>query len=296
MMSQEATVLPRPVVSHTIWSPGRLLRQARARPIAAVCVVLIIAIGITAVIGPSLATDPLEFHLDQRLQAPGAGHLLGTDDRGRDVAARVVHGLRTSLEVGLLSAAIGVAFGLAVGLLSGYFGGRFDSLTQWLVNSFLAFPALLLAMGATLALGRSIPTLALSLALISWPGVARVLRAATLLQANSQYVESAVVVGVPTHRILFFHILPNVVSIFIVLLSAAIAQNILVEAALSFLGLGVRPPAPSLGSMVLDSQRYQQQAPWLILAPGTAIALTVFAFSLLGDAIRDALDPRLRRA
>ncbi len=183
---------------------------------------------------------------------------------------------------------------LVVGLVSGYKGGRLDFILERVVDSFQAFPALFLALAVTTALGRTVLNVGLSLAIVAWPTAARVVRSSVLIQKSTMYVEAARSVGAGTPRIIFRHILPNVFSVYLILATAGIAQAILVEASLSFLGVGVRPPEPSWGSMLLDASRYAVRAPYMAIFPGLAITLAVFGFNLFGDALRDHLDPRLR--
>jgi peptide/nickel transport system permease protein len=251
-----------------------------------------VLLGITA---PFLAPyDRLEFHTSDTFQSPNSTYWLGTDDKGRDILSRIMYGAQISLKVGAIAVGIGTTVGLLVGLFSGYIGGKLDFFAQRVVDSFQAFPALFLALAVTTALGRSVTNVGIALAIVTWPTASRVIRSSVLAQKNITYIEAARAVGAQTPRILFRHILPNVISIFIVLATAGLAQAILVEASLSFLGVGVPPPEPSWGGMLLEAQRQAVRAPWMAIFPGVAITIAVFGFSLFGDALRDFWDPRLR--
>lgn len=270
---------------------------ARRKPLGAIGAVLLLFMVVMAVFAPQIAPfNPLEFHSSDTYQSPNlfGTYKLGTDEKGRDILSRIVYGARISLRVGAVAAGLGVTFGLIVGLVSGYIGGKLDFLSQRVVDSFQAFPALFLALAVTTALGRTVTNVGIALAIVTWPTAARVIRSAVLSQKTVMYVEAARCVGAETPRILFRHILPNVASIYIVLATAGLAQAILVEASLSFLGVGVPPPEPSWGAMLLEAQRQAVRAPWMAIFPGLAVTIAVFGFSLFGDALRDYLDPRLR--
>lgn len=274
---------------------GAVWRFARRKPLGAVGGLLLLVVVFMAVFAPVIAPfDRLEFHPADVYTPPNTTYWMGTDNNGRDIFSRVVYGARISLQVGALTVLIGTTFGLAFGLLSGYVGGRLDFWGQRIVDSFQAFPALFLALALTTALGRTITNVGIALAVVTWPAASRVVRSAVLAQKQMTYVEAARAVGAGTLRILFLHLLPNVVSVYIVLATAALAQAILVEASLSFLGVGVPPPEPSWGLMLLEAQTKAVRAPWMAIFPGLAITIAVFGFNLFGDALRDYLDPRLR--
>lgn len=267
----------------------------RRKPLGAIGGVLVLIMVAVAILAPTLAPkDPLAFHTSDTFTAPTSKYLLGTDDKGRDILSRILYGARISLHVGVIAVGVGVTFGLVVGLVSAYSGGKLDFFAQRVVDSFQAFPALFLALAVTTALGRTVNNVGLALAIVTWPTACRVIRSAVLAQKSSTYVEAARAIGARTPRILFRHILPNIASVYIILATAGLAQAILVEASLSFLGVGVRPPEPSWGGMLLDAQRHAVRAPWMAIFPGVAISIAVFGFSLFGDALRDYLDPRLR--
>ncbi len=268
----------------------------RRKPLGTVGAVMVLILILTALTARLIAPyDPLEFHPADVFTSPGkSGYILGTDDKGRDIFSRLVHGAQISLKVGAIAAGAGVSVGLVIGLFSGFLGGKVDFFVQRVVDSFQAFPALFLALAVTTALGRDPRNVGIALAIVTWPTSARVVRSAVLTHKSALYVEAARTIGAQTPRILFRHILPNVTSVYIILVTAALAQAILTEASLSFLGVGVRPPEPSWGGMLLEAQRQAVRAPWMAIFPGIAITAAVFGFNLFGDALRDYLDPRLR--
>jgi peptide/nickel transport system permease protein len=284
---------PKATGSLAVWHA--ITSFVRRKPLGAIGAGLVLALALIALLAPAIAPyDPLEFHTSDTFRSPDATYTLGTDDKGRDILSRIFYGARISLRVGAIAVGVGVSFGMVVGLMTAYAGGKADFLAQRVVDSFQAFPALFLALAVTTALGRTVNNVGLSLAVVTWPTAARVIRSAVLAQKSMMYVEAARAVGVQTPRIVFRHILPNVASIYIILATAGLAQAILVEASLSFLGVGVRPPEPSWGAMLLDAQRQAVRAPWMAIFPGIAITIAVFGFNLFGDALRDHLDPRLR--
>jgi len=278
----------------TFGAPRVVAGFIRKKPLGGIGAAMVLLLVVVALVGPPLAGDPLLFHPADTFSSPDSNHPFGTDEKGRDILSRVIHGAQISLRVGLVAAGLGVTFGLIAGLASGYIGGKFDFLFQRVVDSFQALPALFLALAVTTALGRTVLNVGLSLAIVAWPPAARVIRSAVLAQKSAVYIEAAEVLGAGLPRILFRHVLPNVFSVYIVLATAGIGQAILVEASLSFLGVGVRPPEPSWGSMLLDASRYAVRAPYMAIFPGLAITIAVFGFNLFGDALRDYLDPRLR--
>jgi peptide/nickel transport system permease protein len=274
---------------------GAALRFSRRKPLGGIGAALLVVVIVMALFAPVLAPyDRNAFHPSDTYAPPSAKYLMGTDNNGRDIFSRVLYGARISLEVGALTVLLGTTFGLLVGLASGYAGGKVDFLSQRVVDSFQAFPALFLALAITTALGRTITNVGIALAIVTWPAASRVIRSSVLAQKQMTYVEAARALGARTPRILFRHILPNVVSVYIILATAALATAILTEASLSFLGVGVPPPEPSWGLMLLEAQTKAVRAPWMAIFPGIAITIAVFGFNLFGDALRDYLDPRLR--
>jgi peptide/nickel transport system permease protein len=273
-----------------------LLRFVRRKPLGAASVVVILALVVCAVFAPWIAPrDPFEYAAGRQLQPPGSEFPLGSDEVGRDVLSRVVYGARVSLQVGIISVAVGTALGATLGILSGYLGGRTDLVIQRLVDALMAFPGLVLALAVVAALGPAIRNVMLAIGILVAPGVARIVRSAVLTVKEIPFIEAALAVGASTPRVLLRHILPNVTAPIIVLVTTQLGAAIITEASLSFLGLGTPPPEPSWGSMLGGTARFRlEQAPWLLWAPATAISLVVLSFNLLGDALRDVLDPRLR--
>jgi peptide/nickel transport system permease protein len=257
--------------------------------------VVVALLCLAAVLAPVIApTDPYGMDMGIRLRPPSAAHVLGTDDFGRDLLSRLIWGARLSLAVGVSSVFIAVVTGVALGLVSGYAGGWLDLLLMRLVDVFLAFPPILLALTFVAALGASEQNVAIALGLTFWTTYARLVRASALALRDVEYVQSARVLGAGTTRILIRHILPNLIGPVIVVATLGLGVAITSEAALSFLGLGAQPPTPSWGATLTFGLQYLRQAPWLATFPGLAIMLTVLGFNLLGDGLRDALDPRMR--
>ena len=235
--------------------------------------------------------DPLATAPSRALLPPSALHPFGTDPVGRDLAARVVAGARLSLLVGLLSRLVALALGTAAGLVAGYFGGRLDGLIMRLADMTLAFPALLLLIAVVAAFGPSLLTLFLALGVLGWAPVARVLRSQVLSLRRLDYIDAARALGCRRRRIILGHVLPACSSTLWVLFSVGMAGAIIAEGSLSFLGLGAQPPQPSWGTLIRDGFGYLRTAPWLTLIPGLCMALAVLGFNLLGDALRDLMDP-----
>ncbi len=238
--------------------------------------------------------SPYALDINARLQPPSAKHLLGTDQLGRDLLARVIYGARISIEVGIIAVGLSGFFGMMVGLISGYYGGWCDDIIMRIVDIFLAFPGLILAIAFTGFMGPSLTTVVLALSMVAWVGYARVMRGEVLKVKQSDYVMAAKAIGVDTLRVLFKHVLPNSISPIIVQATMGLGGMIIAEAGLSFLGLGPQPPTPSWGNLLSLGKPYITTAWWLSIFPGLAIFITVMGFNLLGDALRDALDPRLR--
>lgn len=267
------------------------------RPLALISVAIVVGLALAALVGPVFAPyDPLAQDPAVQAKGPTAAHPFGTDYVGRDVLSRVVEGARPSLAIGLASVSLAVVAGSALGMISGYLGGAVDLLVQRLVDILLTLPGLVLALALLAIVGAGSATLVGVVAVVLTPGIARVVRAATLVVATSGYVESAKAVGARDRRILVRHLYPNVLPTIFVLATLNIGNAILLEAALSFLGLGVQPPQPSWGNMLSGPARaYFEVAPWMALFPGLAVSLAVLGFNLVGDTLRDAFDPRLQR-
>ncbi len=267
---------------------------ARGR-IVAVSVVLL---GMLVVVGtvPSVFApdDPLRQDLSARLAHPAAGHWLGTDQYGRDVLSRLIWGGQVSLAVGVVAVVIGSAGGVAVGLVAGYAGGAVDLVASRVIDAFLTVPAILLALALIAAVGTGLVNVMIAVGVSIVPNFARLVRGAVLVVRDKEYVEAARALGGGMTAIVVRHVLPNVRSLVIVYATMSLPGAILAEASLSFLGVGVNPPTPSWGSMVSDGGAYLNSAPWLASAPALTVMMTVIAVNLLGDALRDALDPALR--
>ena len=275
----------------------RLRSLAVRHPLGVLSFAILLVLSVLAVFAPIVAqgVDPLKVSGANVLLAPGSAHLAGTDEFGRDIFTRILYGARISLWVGLISVGISVAVGVPMGLISGYAGGRVDLVIQRIVDALFAFPTIILAMTIISVLGRGILPVTIAVGIVGVPRMARVVRASTLNVMAQPYLEASLSTGAGTLRVLSLHIAPNILAPVIVLATAGFGVAILAEASLSFLGLGITPPQPSWGTMLSGgAQQYIRIAPWMAIAPGIAISLSVFAFNLLGDSLRDILDPRLR--
>jgi len=269
---------------------ARRVARHRAAVAGAAVVVLVLLVAIFA---PLLAPfDPGAQALDSGLSGPSWSHWLGQDRLGRDLLSRLVHGARISVAVGLGTVSLSLAIGLLVGSASGFFGGRIDHLFMRLADILLAFPGILLAIAITSVLGPSLRNVLIALSALGWVGYARLIRGQILKVREMEFVQSATAVGSPPVRLLLVHILPNAISPLIVEATFGIARAIVAEAGLSFLGLGVAPPAPSWGAMISEGRHFLFVAPHLTTVPGLAIMITVMAFNFLGDGLRDAMDVR----
>ena len=272
-------------------------RLLRRNPLGFAGGVLVLAMILMAVFADVMATqDPVRTDASHTLSPPTGLNWLGTDYLGRDIYSRIVHGARVSLVVGIASTLLGAVLGGLIGLLSGYVGGLTDLVTQRIMDILQGLPLLVLALVMSAALGPSLTNVVIAISVPIIPRAARVIRSSVLAIRETPYVEAARSLGVSHLRVAFRHILPNTIGPFMVLTTAQLGSAILVEAALSFLGLGVPEPYPSWGRMLsVSAAEYAQKAPWLVLFPGVAISLAVFGTNLLGDALRDVLDPRLRQ-
>lgn len=265
------------------------------RPIAVVGLVVIALFIAVAVLAPYLAPfDPTATSWTAIRKAPSALHWMGTDENGRDVLSRVMFGARASLLAGIISVTIAAGAGTPAGLIAGFAGGWTDALLSRVVDAMLACPFLILAIALTAFLGPDLTNAMIAIGISTAPRFMRVARAATLEVAAADYVQAAVAIGNPAWRVAWRHITPNIIPPVLVQASLSLAAAIIAEASLSFLGLGQQPPAPSWGSMLNSAQRFLTQAPWLAVFPGMAIFLCVLSFNLVGDGLRDALDPRRR--
>ena len=267
----------------------------RSKPLGAISAAIIILTVLTAVFAPLIAPhDPLDLNHEPFI-APGSTAWLGADELGRDVLSRVIYGARVSMYVGLASVVIGITLGTIIGIISAYVGGVIDLTIQRIVDALMAFPAIIMALGLTAALGSSVNNIVAALVVILLPGAIRVIRAQVLSIKELDYTLAAQAIGARPGRIMLRHILPNVVASYIVLSTITLGLAIIIEASLTFLGVGVSADIPTWGGMLTEgAQKYIRSAWWLAVFPGLAISIVVFAINFLGDALRDTLDPRLR--
>ena len=256
---------------------------------------VVVLIVLLAALAPLVSVhDPLRIDLVNQLQGPSPSHWLGTDIQGRDVWARLVYGARVSLSAGIVSQAIALLIGLTMGLVAGYYGGWVDELVMRLADVTLAFPTLLLLIAMAAALQPSLGVVFLTIGIVGWAGMARLVRGQVLVVRQLEFVQASRALGARDLRVVLRHVLPSVVAPVLIAATLGVAAAIMAESSLSFLGLGVQPPTPSWGAMIADGRDLNQlrNAPWTSLAPGLAIGAAVLGFNLLGDALRDALDPR----
>jgi oligopeptide transport system permease protein len=302
MIQETATTIP---ASRSLSPAAEAWRRLRRNPIAVaagVYIVLLVLIALSANVLKPQGYDTADFA--HTFADPNGVHPLGTDQQGRDVLSRIIYGARISLGVALVVVTLEVAIGLTLGLVAGYYSGITDVALMRVTDVMFSFPDILLAIllvavvqpgpGKALSPQVSLLTLFIALGLVYWPGLARLVRGQAMALRNREYVEAARAMGVKDRTILTRHLLPNILSPIIVQVTQDIAQVMLAEATLSFLGLGVQPPFPSWGRMIQDALQFKEAHPLLLLAPTLALGLTVMAFNFFGDALRDALDPRLR--
>jgi peptide/nickel transport system permease protein len=272
-----------------------VLRRLRRNRLAMFGTVVILLLVICAVLASVIAPhDPVLVNPKTRLMTPGIPYLLGTDEFGRDVLSRIIYGTQISLKVGVISVGIALAAGVSLGLISGYYGGWIDNLISRVMDVFFAFPAILLAIAIMAVLGSNLTNVMIAIGIVYTPGFARVTRSAVISVRRSEYVEAAQALGATDLTIIVRHILPNSMAPIIVQTTLSLGFAILAEAALSFLGLGPEPPTPSWGLMLSTGRGFMETAPWVAIFPGVAIVLAVLSFNLLGDGLRDSLDPRLK--
>ncbi len=274
---------------------NKAMRRFFRNPGTLVGTILAVSLVLVAILAPYLAGDPLAQDLSARLKPPSAQHLLGTDQLGRDVWSRVVFGSRISLRIGLTVVAASLVIGGLVGLLAGIFGGVVDEVAMRITDIFFAFPALILAMAIAGALGPSLTNLIIAVAAVSWPYYARLLRAQVLSLKTLDFVDASRALGAGRWRQALKHVLPNSLTPLLVQASFDVGGAILTAAGLGFIGFGAQPPTPEWGAVVSETRSFIAEAPWASSAPALAILLTVLAFNLLGDGLRDVLDPRGRR-
>jgi peptide/nickel transport system permease protein len=304
--SASPSVAPGVAVGRTVPPPRRSFtralaltaRFARRKPIGAASALIVVAMLVMTAFAERIAPYSYDEAVrGARMKPPSAAHWLGTDNLSRDIWSRVVFGARISVTVGFATIFLGTAVAAALGVTSGYFGGTYDLVVQRVVDAWMSFPYLVIILSVMAVLGPGLLNVILSLSIIVAATGSRVIRGATIAVAQHAYVEAARAMGCGHARIVVRHILPNVTATIIILATIGLGGVILAESALSFLGFGVPPPYPSWGSMLSGSGRtYMYRAPWMAVWPGVAISLAVFAFNMLGDALRDVLDPRLRGA
>jgi peptide/nickel transport system permease protein len=269
----------------------RRLKASLSAKIGLTLVLIMVFMALSAsLIAPH---DPYEFHSQYRLMEPNAYFPFGTDHHGRDVMSRVIHGSQISIQVGLISVAIALTLGGTLGLFAGFFGGWIDSVISRIFDVIFAFPVILLAIVVLAILGPSLTNVMIAIGIVFIPQFGRIVRGPVLSAKNNEYVEASRVLGANWPRIMFIHVLPNVAAPLIVQATIAISLAILSEAALSFLGLGAQPPEPAWGSMLSNGRQFIEVAGWLTIFPGIAIVLAVLGFNLMGDYLRDVLDPRM---
>lgn len=301
--SATADVLALPRSPRLAWRGAFTIvaRLARRKPLGAVSAVIVLALVLVAILAPVLAPrDPYELNLNERglpirMEAPSAAFPLGTDPLGRDVLSRIVYGSRVSLIVGFASVVIGTLLGTVLGLVSGYWEGRPDAVIQRAVDTAMSVPGIVLALAVMSVLGQSLVNIILVIALVIAPGASRVVRGTVLAVKQETFVDAAHALGASPGRVVARHVLPNVFAPILVIATVWLGNAIVIEAALSFLGLGTPPPTPTWGGMLAgEGRRNLETAPHLAIFPGVAISVVVLAFNMLGDALRDLLDPRLR--
>jgi len=277
------------------WS-AKALRLFRTKPLGAIGLVIVLIFIFMAIFAEFISPfDPLFISYDHLLSPPSSHYLLGSDEFGRDLLSRIIFGSRTAMLVGFVSSIIGSTLGLFVGVASAYFGGKIDLIVQRVVDVFMSFPLIIMALAIVSIFGTGVQNVILAVTIPMIPRCARVVRASALALREVPYVDAARAMGFSHWRIIVRHMMPNVMAPFLIMLTAFMGQAILLEASLSFLGLGVQEPTPAWGLMLQGgAEQYAETAPWVAIFPGLAITVSVFAFNLFGDALRDVLDPKLR--
>jgi len=294
------SMTPKTPVSLGPLSPKRQMLQAvlkafNANKTSWIGLVIFLVIALMAIFAPWVTgQDPLEQDILARLKPPTEAHLLGTDYFGRDIYSRIIYGARLSLLIGLTSTALAMVIGSAIGMIAGWYGGRIDTLVMQVMDILLAFPSLILGLIIVAMLGPSILNIVIAIALTSIPPFARIARAPTIALKEREFIDACRALGYSDARILIIHILPNILPEILVMGSLWLANAIRTEASLAFIGLGVKPPAPTWGSMIREGFENILDSAWLVIAPGGAILIVIFALNLLGDGLRDAIDPKLK--
>ncbi len=273
----------------------RRLKRNKMAILGLVILIILVLLALFADVIANYDNVVIKQNLAHRLQGPSAAHWLGTDEFGRDIFARLVHGTRVSLQVGIVAVGISIVIGGILGAVAGYYGGKLDNTIMRIMDIFLAVPSILLAIAIVSALGPSIINLMLAISISSVPSYARIVRASVLSIRDQEFIEAAKAIGASNTRIIFRHIIPNSLAPVIVQATLGVASAILSTAGLSFIGLGIQPPAPEWGSMLSGGRQYLRYAWWVTTFPGVAIMITILSLNLLGDGLRDALDPRLKQ-
>ncbi len=275
----------------------RLWHLVRKQPLGAAGAFIVIIMGVAAIFADVITPyNPVANNLASMLQAPDASHWMGTDEFGRDILTRVIYGARTALSIGLTAAFLGATGGLILGVASAYFGGIFDLISQRIVDVLMAFPLIILALAVVATLGPGAQNVIVAITIPFIPTCARVVRSSALAIREIPYVDAARALGFSHARIILRHMVPNVMAPYLIMLSTFVGQAILLEAVLSYLGMGVQDPTPAWGLMLKGgAEEFIESAPWISIFPGLAISFAVFGFNLFGDAMRDVLDPKLRR-
>ena len=291
MSAKENSVIRKRSQLSLIW---HRLRRNRLAMLGLALMSAILLLAVFADVIADYDTEVVGMNMMERLQTPSAKHWFGTDGYGRDVFARIIHGSRLSLSLSIISMLIAVAIGSMIGAISGYFGGRVDDVLMRLMDMLLAIPPMLMSISIVAALGRSMANLMLALALAYMPVFARVIRSSILSVKDQEFVEAARACGTSDARIILRHIIPNAVGPIIVQATLAMGSSILTISSLSFMGMGIQPPQPEWGTMLYEGRDLIRTSPYLVIFPGAAIAVSVLSLNLLGDGLRDALDPRLK--
>lgn len=273
----------------------RRLKRNKMAVLGLIILIILVLLAVFADVIANYDNVVIKQNLAHRLQGPSAAHWLGTDEFGRDIFARLVHGTRVSLQVGIVAVGISIVIGGILGAVAGYYGGKLDNTIMRIMDIFLAVPSILLAIAIVSALGPSIINLMLAISISSVSSYARIVRASVLSIRDQEFIEAAKAIGASNTRIIFRHIIPNSLAPVIVQATLGVASAILSTAGLSFIGLGIQPPAPEWGSMLSGGRQYLRYAWWVTTFPGVAIMITILSLNLLGDGLRDALDPRLKQ-
>jgi peptide/nickel transport system permease protein len=274
---------------------GNVIKELLKDPMGRVGLIGVLLIVFLSILAPKIAPyDITEMFTQDKLDGPSSQYIMGTDNFGRDIFSRIIYGARVSLKVGLISVGIAASFGLIFGIAAGYFEGKVDSLIMRFMDILFAFPSILLALFIVSALGPSITNTMIAIGIVNTPVFTRTVRASVISVKSMEYITSARSIGLKSINIILKHIIPNILAPFTVQITLALSGAILTEASMSFLGLGIQPPDPSWGSMLNESRKYMEVAPWLVIFPALFIICTILSFNILGDSLRDVLDPRLK--